>query len=95
MAVRTRAFTCSITEAQLIVESDEQAHDIVLHNARKSSNEYIRIGGASAVAVGTANSMHIDPGQTISMTLHPGDELWATSAPSGLVVQVLDIRKGE
>ena len=95
MAVRTRAFTLSNTVAQRIVDADEMPHDIVLHNATKSSNEYILLGGGSAVAVGTANSMHIDPGQTIYMTLHPEDELWATSDPAGLVVQVLDIRKGE
>ena len=95
MAVRTRAYVLAETTATKIVEADEQPHDIVLHNATKSSNEYIFIGGASAVAVGTANSMHIDPGQTIYMTLNPEDELWATSDPSGLKVQVLDIRKGE
>ena len=95
MAVRTRAFTLSATVAQRIVDSDEMPHEVVLHNATKSSNEYILIGGGSAVSVGTANSMHIDPGETISMGLHPGDELWATSDPGGLVVQVLDIRKNE
>lgn len=95
MAVRTRAFTLSITGAQQIVESDEQTHDVVMHNAQKSGNHYIYLGGASAVAVGTANSMHIDPGQTVYMTLHPGDEMWATASHNGNVVQVLDIRKGE
>jgi len=95
MAVRSRTFTLSISEAQRIVEPDEMPHDIVLHNATKSSNEYILMAGGSAHAVGTANSMHIDPGQTVNMTLQVGDELWATSSPSGLVVQVLDIRKGE
>lgn len=95
MAVRTRAFTLTETVAQQIVEPDEMPHDVIIHNETKSSNEYVLIGGGSAVAVGSANSMHIDPGETYYMTLHPGDELWATSDPSGLVVQVLDIRKGE
>ena len=52
------------------------------------------IGGSSAVA-GTASGLHIDPGQTIYVDLAPNDELWATSTPNGLVVQVLDMRRND
>ena len=94
MPIVNRNVTCSDTTAQRIIGADNMPHDVVLHNATKSSNEYILIGGSSAVA-GTADGMHIDPGQTIYMTLQPEDELWATSDPDGLIVQVLDIRKGD
>jgi hypothetical protein len=69
-------------------------HYVVLHNATKSSNEYIYIAGGSATA-GTADGLHIDPGQTIYLELGPNDEVWATSDPDGLEVQVMDIRKAD
>jgi hypothetical protein len=70
-------------------------HRAILHNATKSSNEYIYIAGGSAAAFSTALGMHIDPGQTIYVDLAPNDELWATSDPDGLVVHVLDMRRND
>lgn len=92
MSIVSRNVTCSDTTAQRIVGADNMPHNVVIHNATKSSNEYIYIGGASATA-GTADGMHIDPGQTIYLDLGVNDEVWATSNPDGLVVQVMDIRK--
>jgi hypothetical protein len=43
--------------------------------------------------VSTTNSMHIDPAQTIYLTLQPGDRLFAVSDPNGLQIGVTDIRK--
>jgi len=94
MALVNRNVTCSDTTAQRIVGADNMPHRAVLHNATKSSNEYIWIGGSSAVA-GTADGMHIDPGQTIYVDFAPNDELWATSTPDGLIVQVLDMRRND
>jgi hypothetical protein len=39
--------------------------------------------------------MHIDPGQTVYLTLEPGDRLFAVSDPDGLEVGVTDIRKND
>lgn len=94
MAIVTRNVTCSDTTAQRIVGADNMPHRVALHNATKSSNEYIWVSGGSATA-GTAAGMHIDPGQTIYVDLAPNDELWATSTPDGLIVQVLDMRRND
>ena len=94
MALVSRNVTCSNVTPQRIVGADNMPHRAILHNATKSSNEYIYIGGSSAVA-GTASGMHIDPGQTIYVDLAPNDELWATSDPNGLEVQVLDMRRND
>jgi len=80
------------TAATEIVGHDNMAHDIILHNMLKSSNQYIFYGGPD---VSTTNAPHIDPGETIQFTLRPGDRLYALSDPSGLVVGVLDIRKND
>ena len=95
MALVSGRVTLSETVAQRIVGSDNMPHRAILHNATKSSNEYVFIAGGSAAAFGTALGMHIDPGQTIYVDLAPNDELWATSDPNGLVVQVLDMRRND
>jgi len=92
MPIVNRAVTCSDTTAQRIAGADNMPHSVILHNATKSSNEYIYVAGGSATA-GTADGIHIDPGGTLYVDLGPNDELWATSDPDGLVVQVMDIRK--
>ena len=95
MTIQTRQVTCSATVAQRIVGHDNMPHRAALHNATKSSNEYIWVSGGSASAFSTAAGFHIDPGQTIYVDLAPEDELWATSTPDGLVVQVIDMRQND
>jgi len=80
------------TAATEIVGHDNMPHDVILHNMTKSSNEYIYYGGPD---VSTTNAPHIDPGETLKLTLRPGDRLYALSDPTGLVVGVLDIRKND
>ena len=94
MPIINRNVTCSNVTPQRIVGADNMPHRAMLHNSTKSSNEYIWVGGSSATA-GTADGVHIDPGQTIYVDLAPGDELWATSTPNGLIVQVMDMRRND
>jgi hypothetical protein len=90
MPIVNAVFTLSNVTATKIVEPSTMPHNVTLHNMTKSSNNYVHIGGSG---VTTANSMHIDPGETLNLTLGPGDELYAVSDPDGLVVGVLDVRK--
>ena len=80
------------TAPSLVVPNDNMPQEVHLHNMTKSSNEYIYIGGAT---VGTGNSLHLDPGESITMTLRPGDQLYALSDPSGLELGVLAIKKSD
>ena len=80
------------TAATLIVPNDNMAQEVHLHNMTKSSNQYIHVGNS---AVSTANSIHIDPGEDLTLMLRPGDALYALSVPSGLDVGVLRITKGD
>lgn len=94
MPIENRKVVCSSTVAQRIVGADNMPHHVTLHNATKSSNEYIYVGGGSAVA-NVTHGIHIDPGETLQLELGPNDELWATSDPDGLSVQVMDVRKAD
>ena len=90
MPIVSAVFTLSNGTATKIVEPATMPHHVTLHNMTKSSNQYVHIGGPG---VTDANSIHIDPGETLNLTLGPGDELYAVSDPDGLVVGVLDVRK--
>jgi hypothetical protein len=90
MPIVSAVFTLSNGTATKIVEPSTMPHNVTLHNMTKSSNQFVHIGGP---AVTDANSIHIDPGETLNLTLGPGDDLWAVSDPGGLVVGVLDVRK--
>jgi hypothetical protein len=90
MPLVSAVFTLSDTTATKIVQPSVMPHRVTLHNMTKSSNEFVHIGGPG---VTDANSIHIDPGETLTITLEPGEELYAVSDPDGLVVGVLDMRK--
>jgi hypothetical protein len=81
-------FVLSVGTPVQVVPPSTMPQQATLHNLTKSSNEFIFIGSQ---AVSTANAMHIDPGETVQLTLAPGDDLWAVSAPGGLKVGVLAV----
>jgi hypothetical protein len=62
------------------------------HNLTKSSNNYIYLGSET---VSTANSIHLDPGESKEITLEPLDTLWAVSDPSGINLGVLIVRQSQ
>ena len=92
MPLVNRQVTLSNTVATEIVGHDNMPHEVILHNMTKSSNSFVHYGNAS---MSLTNSPHIDPAETLKLTLHPGDRLFAMSDPNGLVVGVLDIRKND
>lgn len=88
--ITNAAFTLDITTATQIVEPSTLPQEVHLHNATKSSNEYVFIGKSS---VTTQNGLHLDPGESKVIQLMPNDDLWALSDPDGLIVQVLTVRQ--
>lgn len=92
MPIITSAITLSNTTATEIVGGDNMPHQVTIHNMTKSSNEYVHIGPADMTL---ANSIHIDPGATIQLTLRPGDVLYGMSDPNGLEVGILDIQNND
>jgi len=76
------------TAAQLVVPPRPMGQEVHLHNMTKSSNEYIHVGGPG---ITVNNSVHMDPGQSMVITLGPGDDLYALSDPSGLELGILAV----
>jgi hypothetical protein len=72
--------------AQLVAQASVNPQFVTLHNMTKSGNSYIHYGSINA---GTANSPHIDPGETLQLQLLPGEALFALSDPTGLPLGVL------
>ena len=92
MPISNAQFTLSNVTATEIVPYHNMQRDVVLHNMTKSSNEYVHYGNADMTLL---NSPHIDPGETLTIALGPGDTLYAMSDPNGLKVGVLHIRKSQ
>jgi len=74
--------------ARLVVPPRSMGQEVHLHNMTKSSNEYIHLGGPG---ITVNNSVHIDPGESITIQLGPGDDLYALSDPSGLELGILAV----
>lgn len=92
MPILSKAYTLSKTVPTLIVDADNMPQEVHLHNATKSSNEYVYIGTSS---MSITDAMHLDPGESLVLTLMPTDRLYAMSDPNGLVVGVFTIRKSD
>jgi hypothetical protein len=85
-------FTLSDTTPTQVVGPATQRQVAHFHNATKSSNEYVYIGSQT---VSTANSIHLDPGESKEITIEPLDTLWAVSDPDGLQLGVLIVRQSQ
>jgi hypothetical protein len=66
--------------------------EVHLHNQDKRNNHYVHIG---TNAMTLANSIHLDPGESVVLQLNPTDELYAMSDPNGVAVGVFCIRQSD
>ena len=88
MPIHNDLITLSSATATAVVPTDNMEQVVHLHNMTKSSNEYIYLGNADMTLT---NSIHIDPGETVTYHLGAGDELFAMSNPDGLELGILRI----
>lgn len=75
------------TAAVRVLEPAMKAREVILHNANKSSNEYIWFGGGSAVT--TSTGAHLDNSDTYQIILQPSNELWAITDSGTKALHVL------
>lgn len=89
MAALTTAHYLLGTAPVAVTVLHNQGIDVTFHNAAKSSNNLIYLGGST---VSTATGMHIDADQFLQLTLSPEHQLFAISDPAGIVLEVLEQR---
>ncbi len=82
----TNSIVSCTTSAQLVAQASVNPQHVTLHNMSKTGNNYIHYGSATA---GTANSPHLDPGDSLQLQLLPGEALFALSDPTGVKLGVL------
>ena len=88
MPIHNDLITLSSATATAVVPTDNMEQTVHLHNMQKSGQDYIFLGNADMTLT---NSIHIDPGETVTYHLGAGDELFAMSNPDGLELGILRI----
>jgi hypothetical protein len=72
--LNTKQVTVGTVSVKILPSNSNPIH-VLLHNAEKSSNEFIWFGGSSDVT--TTTGAHLDDSETYQITLFQGNELWA------------------
>ena len=72
--LETKQVTVGTAAVQILGPRNNPTH-VLLHNAEKSSNEFIWFGGGPAVT--TSTGAHLDDSETYQLTLWAGSSLWA------------------
>jgi hypothetical protein len=84
--LETKQVTVGTAAVQVLGTQDNPVQ-VILHNAQKSSNEFIWFGGSSAVT--TSTGAHLDDSETYQLVLKPGNELWAITNSGTKALHVL------
>jgi hypothetical protein len=84
--LETKQVTVGTAAVQILGTQDNPVQ-VILHNANKSSNEFIWFGGSSAVT--TSTGAHLDNSETYQLVLKPGNELWAITNSGTKALHVL------
>jgi hypothetical protein len=84
--LETKQVTIGTAAVQILGTQDNPVQ-VILHNAEKSSNEFIWFGGSSAVT--TSTGAHLDNSDTYQLVLKPGNELWAITNSGTKALHVL------
>jgi hypothetical protein len=79
------------TVASLVISADDMSQVVHLYNAQKNDNQDIFLGGSATVS--TSTGYHLTHMSDITLTLGPGDQLWAISDTNGRLLTVLNVQQ--
>ena len=86
MPLSSAQFTVGTAAVEVFAPSNN-ARQVILHNANKSSNTFIWFSGSSEVT--TSTGAHIDNADTYQLVLQGGNSIWAISDGAGRALHVL------
>ena len=89
MPIITEQYTLSTVTAVKVVLAEPQQQTVLLHNGDHGSH-IVYIGNSG---VTSTNGMHIDAGQTVTLSPDPGSELWAISSHDATLLTKLAIKQ--
>ena len=92
MSLLNAQYTIAEDTRVKIVSADNMPQEVMIHEGDHASSTTTFIGDSSVTAT---TGLHIHNGETLSMTLRPGDELWAFSSQGAPVVHVIQIQKND
>jgi len=79
------------TVPSLVVSDQGMSQDVHFYNAEKSENDDIFLGGSAGVTISTGH--HLAHRTALTVTVGPGDQLWAVSDENDRTLTVLNVRQ--
>ena len=86
MTLTGAQFTLGTATAVQIAASHHNPQRVTVHNQEHAESKFIYLGGANVTAL---TGMHVDPEQTVSLILNPGEALYALGSHADLEVGVI------
>ena len=91
MSISTAQYTLTSGVRQQIVTPSTQPQHVCIHNHEHNNNKQIFIGNST---VTTITGIHSVATQTSLLPIGPGDDLWAISDDTDVVIHVLTVKQG-
>lgn len=89
MPIVSAQYTLSNATATKVVSAEPMQQTALIHNG-DHGNHIVYLGSSD---VTSSNGMHLDAGQTISLPLDPGSDLWAIASHNGTLLTKLVIKQ--
>ncbi len=89
MPIVTEQYTLSNATAVKVVSAESMQQTALIHNGDHGSH-IVYLGSPSVTAL---NGMHVDAGQTVTLPLDPGSELWAIASHDSTLLTKLAIKQ--
>lgn len=92
MALTNAQYTIAEDTRVKVASADNMPQQIIVHENDHSSSTTVYLGDS---AVTDTTGLHIHAGETLQMTLRPGDELYAYSSQGAPVLHVIQIQNND
>ena len=89
MTIASGQYTLGTAVAVKIVPAESSIQEVHVHCQTKQGNPIIYIGTS---AISQTNGMHVEAGETITLSLPAGDDLWAVADATDTVAGVLRVK---